>query len=319
MQGIATFSNALLECQGNGGTLASILSGDQNEQVASLIVDAQPTWIGARFVESDGTWRWVNGIMNDTEVYGGTFHPTAPASSDYSNWRPGEPESQVCVAITRDRKQWETAPCDHQLSYVCQGIAAPPPLPPTAPPPLFGTEQAPAADGTSVATVASLSGTLGFLAVLAAIGGYLRQRKRRKRRHALLAERKREETAAAEEKSRAEASERSAAPARAEATAEDERDECSFWFVRADFLRAFEGTTPPSFQEIREQHPEALERQTVPALAAFRGEYARSHCVVSHRWMSAGAPDDATGAQFRAVQQHLRARPSIAWVWYDFW
>jgi len=45
----------------------------------------------------------------------------------------------------------------------------------------------------------------------------------------------------------------------------------------------------------------------------------RTHCVVSHRWLSPLAPDDAEGSQLQAVQSHVRAHPEIEWVWFDFW
>ena len=93
---------------------------------------------------------------------------------------------------------------------------------------------------------------------------------------------------------------------------------CSFWFVRAEKLRAFSGTTPPRLQELRRRHPDWLEQRTISFHDGYGGAYIESTLIVSHVWEEPSEPD-RQGAQFTAVQAHLRAHLSIVWVWYDHW
>jgi hypothetical protein len=42
----------------------------------------------------------------------------------------------------------------------------------------------------------------------------------------------------------------------------DEAAACTFTFLKADFVRAYSGTRLPMLQEMREKHPDALEKVT---------------------------------------------------------
>ena len=92
--------------------------------------------------------------------------------------------------------------------------------------------------------------------------------------------------------------------------------QCKFWFVRADKLRAFKGTTPPKLQVLRRDHPDWLELRTVTFSEGITGMYAQSHLVVSHRWEKPGAPDEM-GVQFAEAQAYLLANEAIEWVWFE--
>ena len=108
-----------------------------------------------------------------------------------------------------------------------------------------------------------------------------------------------------------------AAPARQRVALEDERGECSFYFVSADYLRGATNDLPV-FQRLRREMPAALSKRAISELAAFSHEGMRSYCVVSHRWLAKDAPD-SDGSQFRAVWQHVRDHEELEWVWFDFW
>ena len=92
--------------------------------------------------------------------------------------------------------------------------------------------------------------------------------------------------------------------------------QCKFWFVRADKLRAFKGTTPPKLQVLLRDHPDWLELRTVTFSEGITGMYAQSCLVVSHRWEKPDAPDE-TGVQFSEVKDYLLAKKAIEWVWFE--
>ena len=57
--------------------------------------------------------------------------------------------------------------------------------------------------------------------------------------------------------------------------------QCAFWFVRADRLRDFAGTTPPRLQDLRRDHPDWLEQRTISFADGYAGEFVGSTLVVS--------------------------------------
>ena len=91
---------------------------------------------------------------------------------------------------------------------------------------------------------------------------------------------------------------------------------CSFWFVRADQLRSFSGTTPPNLQDLRRTHPDWLVQHTVDFLDGFRGTYKGKFLVVSHCWEQPSQPD-AKGVQFKTLKNYLNEKRSIEWVWFE--
>ena len=91
---------------------------------------------------------------------------------------------------------------------------------------------------------------------------------------------------------------------------------CSFWFVRAEKLRTFTGTTPPKLQELRRKHPDWLEQQTISFVDGSKGVYKHKILVVSHRWEHPDEPDKA-GVQFKEVKAHLDAHGAIEFVWFE--
>jgi len=93
---------------------------------------------------------------------------------------------------------------------------------------------------------------------------------------------------------------------------------CNFWFVDAEKLRADDDPTPlPPFKEMR-RRPGWLTLHTFEFADAIAHKYADEYCVVSHRWDQPGLPD-SDGSQLAELRAFLRERPSLRWVWFDYW
>ena len=100
--------------------------------------------------------------------------------------------------------------------------------------------------------------------------------------------------------------------------AETAEGECTFWFVAvAVILCNTEAKTLPSFTELS-QREGALVKQKILRGEAFRGVHRDELCAISHRWEAPETPD-GLGVQMKALREHLKERPQIKYVWYDFW
>ena len=100
---------------------------------------------------------------------------------------------------------------------------------------------------------------------------------------------------------------------------EKSRDECSFFFVSADWLLQQTASVPvPQFQDIR-RCDGAIVQRTLKVGPAYRSELASGELlVISHRWEKPSEPD-TEGKQLECIQAHLRANPRLRHVWYDYW
>ena len=59
-------------------------------------------------------------------------------------------------------------------------------------------------------------------------------------------------------------------------------------------------------------------KQKISRGEAFRGVHRDELCAISHRWEAPETPD-GLGVQMNALREHLKERPQIKYVWYDFW
>ena len=108
------------------------------------------------------------------------------------------------------------------------------------------------------------------------------------------------------------------AAAKEQIDAETAEGECTFWFVAvAVILCNTEAKTLPSFTELS-QREGALVKQKISRGEAFRGVHRDELCAISHRWEAPETPD-GLGVQMKALREHLKERPQIKYVWYDFW
>ena len=110
-------------------------------------------------------------------------------------------------------------------------------------------------------------------------------------------------------------------------------DKCTFFFVSAAKLRALDGlpagqTSLPPFQQLRalgdgwlvERSLHLMTRRTDGSVVDRWWELNRqpTWLAISHRWEAPGEPD-GKGMQLAAIREHLRRRPEIELVWYDYW
>ena len=93
-------------------------------------------------------------------------------------------------------------------------------------------------------------------------------------------------------------------------------EECGFWFVKADAIRALKKPVLLKMQRIRRESPSWLVHQTIRFIDLCAGAYRFNYLVVSHRWEAPDDPD-GMGVQAAALQQHLLQHPDIHFVWID--
>ena len=103
---------------------------------------------------------------------------------------------------------------------------------------------------------------------------------------------------------------------------ENDAGEVSFYFVRREHVvRA--SRPPPRFQDLRRQHPGAIERLALSkeaicmhkATETAPARYANILCV-SHRWDAPRQPDES-GIQFEIIKAYVEEHPAVKYVWYD--
>ena len=93
--------------------------------------------------------------------------------------------------------------------------------------------------------------------------------------------------------------------------------QCTFYFVNADYIRSLPSDSVlPSYQMLCTVEG-ALTARSLNASKAFRAAYTGEYIAVSHRWEMPMAPDP-TGAQLRALRDHLQTHRQVRWVWVDF-
>ena len=90
---------------------------------------------------------------------------------------------------------------------------------------------------------------------------------------------------------------------------------CTFWFVKASFIRDSQGAIP-KFQDLP---AEALEQVELSLEAVVAGDFRTgAYLAVSHRWETSNVPDE-DGEQTRQIREYLAAHSEAKLVWYDFW
>eukprot|EP00058_Branchiostoma_floridae_P024333 XP_002609823.1 hypothetical protein BRAFLDRAFT_219540 [Branchiostoma floridae] len=112
-----TFGEAKAVCQRDGGILAIINAQDTNHLVVKKIrLPYERTlsyWIGLSDAQEEGTFVWTDG----TEL----------TASDYTHWRPGNPDNAVvgdgedCVEIRQELDyMWNDVDCRKKRHFVCE-------------------------------------------------------------------------------------------------------------------------------------------------------------------------------------------------------
>ena len=111
-----TWDEAVLSCENKGGTLASILSEDEKEQLNEAS-ERETAWIGGRRLEiREESWAWSDGSTwsDIANWYGGYeyYVDSEHYSDDYFN------EHNECLKIYRE--WWMPDRCTSELPYICR-------------------------------------------------------------------------------------------------------------------------------------------------------------------------------------------------------
>ena len=99
------WSDARAVCQGLGGNLVVINSGEENDFVYKLVTEQEKVtqgkaWIGLKRNADDSKWYWVDGT---------------PLEGHYDKWSPGEPNdnggNEDCGRLNGELGSWYDVPC----------------------------------------------------------------------------------------------------------------------------------------------------------------------------------------------------------------
>jgi len=92
---------------------------------------------------------------------------------------------------------------------------------------------------------------------------------------------------------------------------------CTFWFVKASFIKASEEPLPP-FQDLCNVEG-AMKEKEISLLDIIGGKLSKDIIsAVSHRWERPEYPD-VSGVQSLKIKEHLQEHPEVELVWYDYW
>ena len=111
-----TWDEAVLSCERKGGTLASILSQDEKDEINEAS-ERETAWIGGRRLEiREESWAWSDGSpWSDIANWYGGYEYYA-ASEYYSDDYFGE--NNECLRLSRE--WWMPYYCTADLPYICR-------------------------------------------------------------------------------------------------------------------------------------------------------------------------------------------------------
>ena len=98
----------------------------------------------------------------------------------------------------------------------------------------------------------------------------------------------------------------------------DKTASCTFYMLKADFVRDYPEKQLPFWAEIREKHPEAMVEVTITWAEVVSGKHVQNVLSISHRWMLPTSPDPDC-EQLKAVQSFLQSEKGkdFKLVWLD--
>ena len=106
---LRTYDDADMYCRDHFNTsLATIRSKAEQVEAASLIVDKSDAWIGYNKVDSEETFKWMDGSP----------------SPNFKNFAIGEPNTNIdgddCVFMAKDQGgEWKSAQCSTPMAFLC--------------------------------------------------------------------------------------------------------------------------------------------------------------------------------------------------------
>jgi hypothetical protein len=105
---------AVLSCEALGMELASLETAEEDQLVTGVATLLPSTyWLSGKF--EAGGWTWPNGDV---------FWVRAQPDLSYSNWIPGQPETQMgdnCLVLRTDGAQgWADEVCTRTFGFICE-------------------------------------------------------------------------------------------------------------------------------------------------------------------------------------------------------
>ncbi|XP_013379605.1 macrophage mannose receptor 1-like [Lingula anatina] len=107
--GTLSWDEARLQCQHNGGDLASVTSLREQQYIAGkigAISDMRYYWLGGNDLRYQNVWTWNDG-----------------AAFAYLNWAKGHPNSEQrkdCMEIDASKTEWKSEDCRQRRGYICK-------------------------------------------------------------------------------------------------------------------------------------------------------------------------------------------------------
>ncbi|XP_010867500.4 CD209 antigen-like protein D isoform X2 [Esox lucius] len=105
-----TWEYAGQDCRRRGAQL--VIINNQEEQRFLNALNIQ-TWIGLSDIETEGTWRWVDGTNLTTAYWGG---------GEPNNLDEGEDCAVIYHDFTDPVKKWNDTPCTRKLNWICEKV-----------------------------------------------------------------------------------------------------------------------------------------------------------------------------------------------------
>uniref|UniRef100_A0AAY5K244 C-type lectin domain-containing protein n=1 Tax=Esox lucius TaxID=8010 RepID=A0AAY5K244_ESOLU len=109
-----TWEYANQDCLNRGATLVIINNQEEQKFLITLNIN---TWIGLSDIETEGTWRWVDGTPLTTAYWG-------PPQPDNGGGTHGEEDSAEIVNWYNDPVQkWNDVSCTTKLNWICETVS----------------------------------------------------------------------------------------------------------------------------------------------------------------------------------------------------
>jgi len=102
------FDDSIVDCESNGGTLASVRSLREQEFLTSMAF-GQKVWIGAHDRDVQKTFVWTSGDAGPDGLY-----------DNFKTNQPSHTNNQDCVQMDGSDGTWDDVVCTKQLPHFCQ-------------------------------------------------------------------------------------------------------------------------------------------------------------------------------------------------------
>ena len=113
-----TWDEAVLSCESKGGTLASILSEDEKDEVNEAS-EEEAAWIGGRRLEiREDSWDWADGLTWSENL--ANWYYSYQNYQDYSQYYGDDYLNTNNECLKLWREWWMPYRCTAELPYICR-------------------------------------------------------------------------------------------------------------------------------------------------------------------------------------------------------